>query len=783
MSQRRYRRPGSPVGSNRSLVTPLRSSTGTLGYPPFDPYYPPSRIARDVRPSPRSSSDRFAEPQGPSASRAYPPDLPPPPQYPPAYQRPRRATLDRELQPRRPIITTGQPPSAHGARLDEFNGALVRTIESDADEDYYLAPGTSSRRQQRNASADERDLDPGYPRRARGDPNQGRLVESGGYVGPAGHARRQVYQYPAPDVRAGDEDPRYRYDYEGYRGAPRSRPARDGAYVEPPRRNRADSLDTSRRPRPLSMVELGEHLPRVSGARDAGPPPTTRGFDRLPPPSAVVTSPTTYEPPRSQREADFSRDDRRHGRGHPVLVHQGHADSHGRPRGDRDGYRSDDDRGHRSHHSHHRHSAEVDPRVAVAAAAAAAAAPQRSHRTRDSSPDDLPDGESTDGEARRRRHHHHHHSERRSGRRHRHHDATESDSDSTAQTRESRESRDDDRRRRRHRDRDRTGHESSRRGHTLPTPAELRAQEEHRHRAEPAALVAHGAMALGVNDAEHRSRRDEPRDEGRDSEHDKRDRRRSRRHEVESSDDDGDDDHKEERRSQRASRRRARDEPEMVRTGDVVDLRDRNGAGDDTPRVSHGSEVRVVSPPRSKESKGPLKGILREPRERFPEDPAPVREGVAPLKEALKDGRKGIPPGARWTKIDRRRVNPAALEEAKERFEERPDHVIVLRVLTREEIEGLAARTQKIRGMCSKVDLEDIRPPIMTKLISVAMVLDARERRGSRRTSKDEEKRENGSHDRDRRDSGSSSATGGPPSDSDKDIIYEKEAVPTQTPE
>jgi rubredoxin len=114
-----------------------------------------------------------------------------------------------------------------------------------------------------------------------------------------------------------------------------------------------------------------------------------------------------------------------------------------------------------------------------------------------------------------------------------------------------------------------------------------------------------------------------------------------------------------------------------------------------------GSEqARVVLPPRSKDSKAPLKGILREPREKFPEDPAPLREGVAPLKESLRDGRKGIPPGARWTKIDRRRVNPAALRAAHERFEERPDHVIVLRVLTREEIEALAAKTQQIRGAC-----------------------------------------------------------------------------------
>ncbi|KAL5359393.1 hypothetical protein BJX96DRAFT_148317 [Aspergillus floccosus] len=90
----------------------------------------------------------------------------------------------------------------------------------------------------------------------------------------------------------------------------------------------------------------------------------------------------------------------------------------------------------------------------------------------------------------------------------------------------------------------------------------------------------------------------------------------------------------------------------------------------------------------------PPKGILKPPRDKFPEEPNPIREGVAPLKDAHK---KGIPPGARWTKIDRRLVNPAALEAGKERFEERPDCVIVLRVLSKEEIQAYALKTQEIR--------------------------------------------------------------------------------------
>jgi hypothetical protein len=91
----------------------------------------------------------------------------------------------------------------------------------------------------------------------------------------------------------------------------------------------------------------------------------------------------------------------------------------------------------------------------------------------------------------------------------------------------------------------------------------------------------------------------------------------------------------------------------------------------------------------------PVKGILRKPTKKFPEEPEPIREGVAPLTDALKG--KDIPVGARWTRIDRCLVNPEALEEAKERFEERVDCVIVLRVLTKEEIQKLADRTKEIR--------------------------------------------------------------------------------------
>lgn len=137
---------------------------------------------------------------------------------------------------------------------------------------------------------------------------------------------------------------------------------------------------------------------------------------------------------------------------------------------------------------------------------------------------------------------------------------------------------------------------------------------------------------------------------------------------------------------------------------------------DNSNSSRHENRVRIVDPPTEEEEKRP-KGILKKPTEKFPENPDEVREGVAPMKDVSSDEagssrekmtiltetqsqstKKGIPPGAKWTKIDRRLVNPASLDEAGERYEERLDHVIVLRVLTKEDIQKLADRTREIRG-------------------------------------------------------------------------------------
>jgi hypothetical protein len=137
----------------------------------------------------------------------------------------------------------------------------------------------------------------------------------------------------------------------------------------------------------------------------------------------------------------------------------------------------------------------------------------------------------------------------------------------------------------------------------------------------------------------------------------------------------------------------------------------------------------AVEPAAPKEPDAPPKGILKAPRPAFPEEPNPVREGVAPLKDAHK---QGIPPGARWTKIDRRLVNPEALEAGNERFEERSDYVIVLRVLSKEEIQQYAVKTQEIRGKSPRLFLKSQAKYSQLNYIDTRHKEQLRDRRKSR---------------------------------------------------
>ncbi|KAH8908080.1 hypothetical protein BR93DRAFT_594631 [Coniochaeta sp. PMI_546] len=138
-----------------------------------------------------------------------------------------------------------------------------------------------------------------------------------------------------------------------------------------------------------------------------------------------------------------------------------------------------------------------------------------------------------------------------------------------------------------------------------------------------------------------------------------------------------------------------RDDPSYA-TALVPVPKDEDDRGRELVPSSEERQVRVVSPPRAKDEKKPVKGILKQPKPQFPEEPNPVREGVAPHKDDKK--KADVPPGARWTKINRALVNPEALTIGKERFEVRDDFVIVLRVLSKEEIQAYATATAQLRG-------------------------------------------------------------------------------------
>lgn len=119
-----------------------------------------------------------------------------------------------------------------------------------------------------------------------------------------------------------------------------------------------------------------------------------------------------------------------------------------------------------------------------------------------------------------------------------------------------------------------------------------------------------------------------------------------------------------------------------------------SGSDSENDRIEH--QPRVVTPSNDEKPVPPPapKSILRKPRDKFPEHPDTIREGVAPHKEMPK---KDVPPNARWTKINRKLVNPESLEQDGIRFNEYVDHVIVLKAMDLEEIEKYTRKTAEIR--------------------------------------------------------------------------------------
>ncbi|KAI9793560.1 MAG: hypothetical protein M1816_007993 [Peltula sp. TS41687] len=624
MSERRYHRPLSPPGGGRRMANPARSSTGSLNYASYDPYYPPSRIGRDLPTSPRSSTEGFTTDPRLPPSRVYQTERPPGGHYYGGYPRPRRPTYEAEGDLRtRPVVSSGLRPVVHPEH-ESPRDVILRPGEHDADYGYYITSEASGRNRQyhqRNSSAEQRNLNPLTGRPEPPDSGQIRQPRTGDYREYGKSERHRGYHLSGSSARKQqpNDDGAHRYDNYGSSGY--GYPGAGDPYLErAPRRPRAGSMDTPRGERPISMMELQEYLPRATSVRERGPPPSTRGFDRLArEPASGYADPRYlaegpgYELIGEESAVQLGRRASNPGRRRPVSLHQ---DDYGHQLRHREDMGLSDDRERERERRHRRSEAEqMDRRTHHATGQV-----HHDRRSYEGSSDSLSDREE---DTHRHRSHRH----------------------------------------RRHRQDEEYGGSTLRAGELEDrTPADRHEQDDHSNVAR-----------------EHEKRRHEREThKGKVREHDNGHREREPLPDSPQEHGGSRVDHVKDRRDELSRDRKTSNE--------------RPASSDD--RESH---VRVISPPREKEAKAPLKGILREPREKFPEDPSPVREGVAPLKEALKDGRKGIPPGARWTKIDRRRVNPAALEEAHERFEERPDHVIVLRVLTREEIEVLASRTKEIR--------------------------------------------------------------------------------------
>ncbi|KAL8884460.1 MAG: hypothetical protein Q9215_007501 [Flavoplaca cf. flavocitrina] len=109
------------------------------------------------------------------------------------------------------------------------------------------------------------------------------------------------------------------------------------------------------------------------------------------------------------------------------------------------------------------------------------------------------------------------------------------------------------------------------------------------------------------------------------------------------------------------------------------------------PSERDDARVRRLSPSLPSRGKQPSKCVLRSPTKRFSEDPDFVRPGIAAPRD------KDVPENARRTKIRRETIIPEALDLGRERYYEEKDHVIVLRALSREEINHYAIETQRIR--------------------------------------------------------------------------------------
>ena len=717
----RYNRPSSPGG--RRLNQPFRSSTGTLIYPSaYDPYYAPVRTSRESVPGPRASTERVLTSR--PVTRAHKEELLPVRRAYDDYNvSPRRAILD-PFTPvvRRPLTVVSGGGTASPSR---YRPVVTSAGEKPAsplprhrgyeDEQYYVQPASSSstfkRDPHRNYSADSKDIE----RYLAGNRETRDRSDRSIYRGASVKNDRGVYNINVPAIRqpkdATDRD--YGYEYNDrkeqmYRDtAPRSRPRRESISGS------VSGSSSGRRERPLSSIGTEDYLPKSSSSREPGPPVSTRGFDKIERAGSLRQNYQAREGDALSRDyaSGRSQDDsndlqRRRSTKAPVALHQApddaypsyrdetnepHKKHHHKSRRDESSDRGGDDRGLGIRVGHH-----DDPRRDPE---------EKSRRHRESS--HRKDRDEVEEREHKSRDDHH-------GDKHRHGEDLALGATGLAAAGLVAEGL----RQRHDRDRDGPEKESERRDRKRDTDRERDLPEKNIERRD---RRRDSDFDRGANIQPPSESSDPSRD---NTDEDRRERRRRRRKEKEAKEqeayrgrlDEMPNPSEEGQNRSRSYERNARPPPEPRReeeqrrshrhhrhynhTNDHDSYdEDSSDASSDSPREQRQTVVRVVSP-KDKEPEPRPKGILRPPREKFPEDPAPVREGVAPLKDA---GKKGIPPNARWTKIDRKLVNPEALEMGNERFEERVDSVIVLRVLTKEEIEQYAKKTAEIREMRGQI--------------------------------------------------------------------------------
>ena len=685
----RTRRATSP--GSRRIAHGESASTGALTFPSaFDPYPGPSRFSFGFTSGPRTSAERVG---ASSVLPRYRPASPPRQSSRDDYVvRPRRMTLDvpDPPPPRRPLSYV-PPSSPSRARPTIITTAVENPLAVATrprhHEDYYIQPAsTASSRREHRRNYTHGSID--TTRIGAGEQEARDRWDHGIY-----RSNRGAYNTDQPYYRAHPFDERN----PGYEIIDRREPIYRNA--EPGRRIRRES-NAGRPERPISMTGLEDYLPRINPpSREPGPPPAmdTRGFHtggrsnlgrsgslthghlrpetELPreyvrddydasQPRKSSRGPIVHQDypedyPAHRREVRDSTEGRSHKYGGPsipeprkeMVRNEDLDEQYGRTIDDRSTKYHDrghhrghdrEDRDHRIREESRSHGQEISANGLIASAAASAAGAgvvaESSRRRRHRHDRNKEDGET--GKGRVRGEHHDHRKKKE-----------DSLKDSSNSSSTSSSSEDDDGAKRERRERHRR--------HRRHPEAREEDVEESRNGAGAVAssttdnAVHEGSLRekLGVNEL--------PRIED-------------------------------------ASRSAHRHHRHHSRTQEK-DSYSEDSSSNSEGREKKARQVRVVTPseePRAPDP--PIKGILRPPREKFPEDPAPVREGVAPPKDS---GKKGIPPNARWTKIDRKLVNPEALVAGNERFEERTDHVIVLRVLTKEDIEAYALKTQEIRAM------------------------------------------------------------------------------------